>query len=316
MAQFKRILVVIDPTATEQPAMARATWVAKKTGASIELFICDYDQYLSGERFFDSSSMEKARQSLIDTHKKRLEKLAQGIAADGISVFVDACWDHPLHDGIVRKVVRSAPDIVFKDTHYHAAIRRSIFSNTDWNLIRDCPAPLLLVKPQGFEEPLSIIAAVDPVHERDKPAELDRKILDTARTLSEQLGADLHVLHGFDPSPAYAVSADSMAFPISAPINEMMEALKTKHETAVEELLADQNVPESRVHVLEGDTREVMIGLVEKLDADIVVMGAVARGALQRLVLGSTAEHVLDHVPCDLLIVKPAGFETRVSTEA
>ena len=141
MAQFKRILVVIDPTATEQPAMARATWVAKKTGASIELFICDYDQYLSGERFFDSSSMEKARQSLIDTHKKRLEKLAQGIAADGISVFVDACWDHPLHDGIVRKVVRSAPDIVFKDTHYHAAIRRSIFSNTDWNLIRDCPAP-------------------------------------------------------------------------------------------------------------------------------------------------------------------------------
>lgn len=316
MAQFKRILVVIDPTTTEQPAMARAAWVAKKTGASIELFICDYDQYLSGERFFDSQSMEKARQSLIDTHKKRLEKLAQGIAAGGVSVFVDASWDHPLHDGIVRKVIRSAPDIVFKDTHYHAAIKRSIFSNTDWNLIRDCPAPLLLVKPQGFDEPLSIIAAVDPVHERDKPAELDRKILDTARTLSEQLGADLHVLHGFDPSPAYAVSADSMAFPISAPINEMMDALKTKHEIAVEELLKDQNVPESRVHVLEGDTREVMIGLVEKLDADIVVMGAVSRGALQRLVLGSTAEHVLDHVPCDLLIVKPAGFETRVSTEA
>lgn len=315
MTQFKRILVVVDPTTSEQPAMTRAAWLARKTGASIELFICDYDQYLSGERFFDSQSMEKARENLIDSHRKRLHKLAQGIAADGISVFVDASWDHPLHDGIVRKVMRSKPDIVFKDTHYHAAIRRSIFSNTDWNLIRDCPAPLLLVKPEGFEEPLSIIAAVDPVHERDKPAELDHRILDTARTLAEQLGGDLHVLHGFDPSPAYAVSADSMAFPISAPIKEMMEALKTKHQAAVEDLLEGRNIPESRVHVLEGDTREVMIGLVQQLDADVVVMGAVSRGALQRLVLGSTAEHVLDHVPCDVLIVKPAGFETKVSSE-
>jgi universal stress protein E len=34
-------------------------------------------------------------------------------------------------------------------------------------------------------------------------------------------------------------------------------------------------------------------------------MGAVSRNALQRLFLGSTAETVLDHVPCDLLIVHP-----------
>jgi universal stress protein E len=45
--------------------------------------------------------------------------------------------------------------------------------------------------------------------------------------------------------------------------------------------------------------------MIEKLHADLVVMGAVSRGALKRLLLGSTAELVLDHISSDLLIIKP-----------
>jgi universal stress protein E len=39
--------------------------------------------------------------------------------------------------------------------------------------------------------------------------------------------------------------------------------------------------------------------------ADLVVMGAVARWSRQREVIGSTAEKVLDHLPCDILIIRP-----------
>jgi universal stress protein E len=60
------------------------------------------------------------------------------------------------------------------------------------------------------------------------------------------------------------------------------------------------------MRVIDGETREVLVGTVDELDADVVVIGAVSRGALKRLALGSTAERVLDFVPCDLLIVKPA----------
>jgi hypothetical protein len=38
--------------------------------------------------------------------------------------------------------------------------------------------------------------------------------------------------------------------------------------------------------------------------ADIVVMGSVARSSLARLVAGSTAERVLETLPCDVLLVK------------
>jgi universal stress protein E len=40
-----------------------------------------------------------------------------------------------------------------------------------------------------------------------------------------------------------------------------------------------------------------------------MVMGAVSRSGLDRIFLGSTAERVLDRLPCDLLIVKPKGFQ-------
>lgn len=312
MLDSKHILVIVDPTAKDQPALERAAWLAKSSGASLELFVCDYDQYLAGERFFDAKSLEKARKSLIANHVKRLKKLAGKISERGLAVTVDAVWDRPLHEGIVRKVLRSKPGLVVKDTHYHSAIRRSVFSNTDWDLIRDCPSPLLLVKPHDMGKDVSVIAAVDPLHERDKPAELDHRILDTGLELCEKVGGKLDVFHAFDPSPAYAVSADSMAFPISAPMTEMMQALKHSHEQAMATLVENYDFDAASVHILEGDIGELLIGMTEKLGTDIVVMGAVARGALKRLVLGSTAEQLLDRIPCDLLIVKPADFVTAV----
>lgn len=316
MAQGNHILAIIDPTATEQPVLDRAALLAARLQRPLELFICDYDQYLAGERFFDSESLTKARDSLIENHKQNLEKLAADLrgraTSAALEVSVDACWDHPLYEGIVRKVERAQPAFVVKDTHYHTVLKRTIFSNTDWNLIRDCPAPLWLVKPHPLGDAPNIIAAVDPVHERDKPAELDRAILRQACDLAAALGGTAHVLHAFDPSPAYAASADSMAFPIATPIREMLDSLKQAHESAVTDLVASYPVDAGNVHIIEGDTRSALNRLAGEIEADVVVMGAVARGALQRLVLGSTAEQVLDHVTCDVLVLKPTGFETPV----
>ncbi len=317
MPQNNHVLAIIDPTATEHPVLDRAALLAARLQRPLELFICDYDQYLAGERFFDADSLTKARDSLIENHKQNLEKLAAGLVerrpGDGLDISVDACWDHPLYEGIVRKVERAQPAFVVKDTHYHALLKRTIFSNTDWNLIRDCPAPLWLVKPHPIAERPRIIAAVDPVHERDKPAELDHAILTRARELAGALGGEAHVLHAFDPSPAYAASADSMAFPIATPIRELLDSLKQSHESAVNELVASYDIDSSRVHIIEGDTRSALNKLAEDIEADVVVMGAVSRGALQRLVLGSTAEHVLDHVTCDVLVLKPSAFESPAS---
>lgn len=305
MADNNLFLVIIDPTATAQPALERAAWLAERLDAKLELFVCDYDQYLAGERFFDSEKLAKARTGLIDRHKKRLDKMASPLRERGLVVDIDAAWDTPLYEGILRKIDASNPRLVFKDTHYHSAIRRSVFSNTDWSLIRECSQPLWLVKPHEAPAIAILLAAVDPLHQHDKPAKLDHKILGFAESVRASVDGRLEVMHAFDPAVVYAVSGDSMAFPITEPVRDAVESLKSAHKAAFEALIDTYDIAAEQAHLVEGGIRDAVISTVEDLGADVVVIGAVSRSALERLVLGSTAEQVLDFVACDLLIVKP-----------
>jgi universal stress protein E len=52
--------------------------------------------------------------------------------------------------------------------------------------------------------------------------------------------------------------------------------------------------------------------IANPMKADVGVMGAVARNRWKRLFIGATAERTLEHVPCDVLIVKPDWFQTPV----
>ena len=301
----RSVLVIIDPTAKTQPALDRASWYARKTNAKVELFICDYDQYLAGDRFFDSKSLKKAREDLLNRRCHTLEELAAPLRQSGIEVTVDARWDHPLHEGLARKIQDAKPDLVFKDTHYHTVLRRSIFSNTDWHLIRDCLADLWLVKPHEEPAVRMVAVAVDPTHDHDKPADLDRKLLDTATALASKTSAKINVIHAFDPAPVYAVSADAMSVPIAEPLSEFVSELKAQHHDAVLNLLKQTGNEDLSAHIEEGEIREALTSLLSEMNADLCIMGAVSRSRIKRLAVGSTAERVLDFLPCDVLIIKP-----------
>jgi len=59
-----------------------------------------------------------------------------------------------------------------------------------------------------------------------------------------------------------------------------------------------------------------LVDFVRRARVGIVVMGAVSRSAMARLFIGNTAERVLDHVGCDVLIVKPRGFRSKIAVGA
>lgn len=317
MVEISRIMCVIDPTTDNQPAMRRAAWLAKNVGAKLELFVSCYNQYLSGDRFFDFPSLEKARRELIAGHEEHLEELAEPLRSSDLIVRTVATWDHPLYEGIVRHAVAVGADIVFKDTHHHSALMRTLFTNTDWNLLRTCPVPLWLVKPQEIADQPVFMAAIDPMNEHDKPPALDDEILALSKVLAEKTNGEVHAMHSYDPRIALASATASAYVPVSLPLVEIEEEIRKQHEKRFNEITEYHELDDEHTHLVSGLTHEEIRLMAEKLKSDVIVMGAVARNRWKRIFIGATAERTLEHLPCDLLIVKPTWFHTPVemSTE-
>ena len=263
---------------------------------------CAYDSFL--DESLQPAEVATARQALLLAHNRMLEERAP-LKNQGLDVVVDVCWDRPLHESILRKAGEWGADFIVKDTHYQPALRRSIFSNTDWNLIRQSPIPLLLVKPRPSEKVPRVVAAVDPLHPRDQAASLDNRIVTYAKELAEAIGGETHLMHVCETTPFILASTEPV--PVLTP--QITADLERSHTRAVQTLAGAHGIARERIHMRTGVPRHMIIELTDEIRADVLVMGAISRSALERLFVGSTAEAVLDKVSCDVLIVKPADFK-------
>lgn len=292
----KTILVIVDPfTEQEQPVLGRAAWLAERFGAHVELFACDYDAEVDSGQvatvWIPDAGMREQR---MLRHRRQLESFAAALRGRRLQVTVSVAWDYPADEAIVRHVVATRPWLVAKDTHHHTLLQRTLLTNTDWSLIRDCPAPLLLVKPREVGTHPTVLAAVDPVQEHDKPAQLDDAIYKFASELSEKTGGALHLTH-----------AISTPLGVQLPAN-VQAVVVQEHRRALDGFLVAH--PVRNVHIHEGLPHQCLQHVATSQNADFLVMGAVARRGIEKVLIGSTAARVLDRLPCDLVIIKPANF--------
>ena len=314
MKRLDRILAVLDPTTEVQPALSKATMLARRSGATLELFICDFDPSLSGQPFFDTDKLRHLREEFVSERLEYLEQVADELRTEGLAVETHVHWDNPIYRGIVRRVEESSPDLVVKDTHFHTALRRTLFTNTDWSLIRTCPVPLLLAKPGDWPETPRILAALDPGHLGDKPAALDHDILEWAELLAARTGGELHAVHAFFPAAMIAATTAMGGMPLVADATaaEIIDSERKRVAGVLAGIVAAHAVAPVRVHIEQGAASEVLPRVADGLGAAVTVMGAVSRSRLHEVFVGSTAERVLDRIGGDVLVVKPADFTEKL----
>ncbi|MFZ2290611.1 MAG: universal stress protein [Halopseudomonas yangmingensis] len=299
------MLVVIDPTSEDQqPCLQRAVQLAERNpGARITLFMCDYNAALDGGLLFDTPGLEKARASLINHRNQYLDRLAKPLREKGLQVDTEAVWGKRVDRHILRAVVQHNPDLVLKTTHHHNLIKRLLLTNTDWQLIRHCEKPLWLVK-QAEQTIGKLCASVDPLHEADKPAALDIKLINTARELAGQLGAEAHVVHCYNPLPRTLVFDAS----VITDYDGYAEDVRKRHAQAFDQLGEQQQLSADQRHLLQGYPEEVIPEFIKQQDINLLVMGAVSRSRLDSALIGHTAERLLDEADCDVLVIKPDDF--------
>jgi universal stress protein E len=256
------------------------------------------------------ANLRQAAREIVEDCKQKLLKLASSSELNGIPTDVTVTWDYPAADGLVRQVLKRRPQLLLAESHRHARLARPFLSNTDWELIRKCPCPLWLSKSaRKLDGP--VIAALDPLHAHAKPSALDDVILQHALQAARDRPARVLAFHSYALPTPPVVDGVVEAYWIA-----MSEAERERYEAMVRQELGRLSqryrIPAGNRLVVAGDPALALPRIVKKHRAAIVVMGAVSRSALTRLFIGHTAERVLDALECDVLVVKPRGFKTRV----
>ncbi len=300
MDQINKALVVIDPTVDRDFVVDRAKTVAKATGAELHLFI--NNENTLGEHSYiyegiDGDFFEKQRKLFTEHFEKILHNLIEEFTAEGISASSTFTENHHLAESIIDAAKKISPDLVIKSTHHHSALERSIISNTDWRLIRKCPYPLMLVKPQPWKEDGSIATAVDPMHVKAEQSKLDHVLLDGAASMSETFGQPVRVFHSYYPF----VSA---LFPLGGETDEHLQRIEEQHRGKVLAAMKEHDIPEAALELSRGELNSSLLAFLNRTQANLLVLGALSRNFLERAIVGNTAEKILEDCPCDILVLK------------
>ena len=305
MNRVNNILVIVDPTAQTHPSVEKAALLAKKWQSRIELFVCDTR---ASQEARATTGIAEGEIRPPFCAKALLESLAQPLRDEGIDVATETDCVDPLYEGLLARIRRSTAELVVKDTHHHSILHRTLLSNTDWELIRSSPVPLLLVKSTVWAGRPRIVATVDPGHSHDRGCMLDRDVLEHAAAFAERLQGELHVLNAFIPrSVALAATVSDSAI-VTTVSTEQIELELRGRRDEICALALEFGVAAANVHVEIGSALDILPRMTEMLHADLILLGALSRRAWRRLIIGSTAESVLERLSCDAMIIKPPDF--------
>ncbi len=311
MPKFNRILVAVkELDAKKHPSVLKAAQLARACGAEVELFHSLTTPVYVDIAEFTGQGLLAYEAELRQKAVRRLETIADGLRRHSLKVSVAAEWDFPGYEAIIRRALKIKADLIVASRHAGRHTAPWLLRLTDWELVRLSPVPVLLVKnPHAYRHP-AILVAVDPTHAFAKPLQLDKHLLETGSLISRQLRGTLHAVHAYARLPLQSLQTTGMN-------PDMLEKVEVQAERAAaadfKHALRATRIAPSRRYLIGQHPIDAIREAAKKSRCALVVMGAISRSGLKNLLIGNTAERIIDELNCDILVLKPRSFLSRVS---
>mgnify|MGYP003648872144 CR=1 FL=1 len=273
MQAIKRILVVIDPTQTDQLALNRAKLIAGVIDAELHLLVCE-------DR---------------DDHVRTLDKLCADLKAAGLEATSSQAWHGNLTDTVIHVLSSQGCELVVKQHLPDNPLKKALLTPDDWKLLRYCPAPVLLVKTTASWMKGNVLAAVDVGNHDDQHHVLHDTIVSHAADIVEMINGDLHLVSAH---PAPMLSA-------ADPIYQLRENIATRYRDQAQRYAEANGLDLEHMHIAEGPADTLIPKVARQIGASVTVIGTVARKGIAGALIGNTAEVILDQLDSDILVLKP-----------
>ena len=130
--------------------------------------------------------------------------------------------------------------------------------------------------------------------------------------LAEPFGAEVVGCHILEPMNAILQSITRSDEAAS------MDVRASKARETMETLLAEAGAGRFRVLIEKGNSQAEIVRVAKNEDVDLIVLSTHGHGGMTHLLLGSTAEHIVRHATCPVLVVREGahGFVQPTSDSA
>ena len=314
MSSIRQILVAVRALdASALPSVLKAAQLARAFQAQLEIYHCLDTPLYSDLQTLGNRSLRELERHLQQRALRRLEAIADPLRRHHIKVAVRAAWDFPAYEAIIRRALRIKADLIVAGVHAGRHRLPALMRLTDWELVRLSPVPLLLVKDSRAYRRPAVLAAVDPTHAFAKPLKLDQQILRFGGEVCQKLRGSLHAVHAYARIPGGSFPEEAVT---PAVVKTIVQDAQRAAQARFERTLKKSRITPAHRYLIGSDPVNAIADAARRSRSAIVVMGAISRSGLKRWLIGNTAERILDDLRCDALIVKPAGFRSRVPRAA
>jgi nucleotide-binding universal stress UspA family protein len=304
MTAVTSILVDIDASAAHHPALDQAVSLAARCHARVK--VVDVMPWVpDAVRHFVTPDRER---DLVEHRRERLQAIAGSI--QGVAATTDLLRGRP-GTALIQEVLHSRHDLLVRSHGRDDSGHPRPFGAIDMELLRQCPCPVWLVARHEPHRPWRILAAIHASAEDQVEQALNETILDWALMLYGFGDAQLTILQAWT---AYGASILKSHMPPEE-FTEFIETTRRNEEDALARFVKPfaTQLTNAAVESVYGEPEEAIARFVESHGIDIVVMGTVARTGMAGVVMGNTAERVLQRLRGSVFAVKPPGFQTSVA---
>jgi nucleotide-binding universal stress UspA family protein len=304
MISLSSVLVDVDALAGDQSALAHATDLAVRCGARLK--IVDVLPWVPPRaRQFVTAEFE---QELVEHRTGRLESVAAQVTS--VDVTTELLRGRPAM-ALIREVRAAGHDLLVRSHARDLADQPKPYGAVDMELLRLCPCPVWLIgRRPSPHTPWRLVAAINPNPDDATEQQLNVMVVEWALLLRNVTGADLTLLH------AWTIFGGSL-LRSRLPDHEFLEYVDSARRASQNAMAAFTKPLADRlsgvtVQLVEGEPERAISDFVDRNGVDLVVMGTVARSGIPGLVMGNTAERVLQRLRGSVLAIKPPGFVSPV----
>jgi nucleotide-binding universal stress UspA family protein len=306
MTEIKRILCPIDFSDHSRHALDHAVAIARWYHSTITLLhVCSSSPvvaYAPGTAALPSAVLTPEDR---DALRVAMTRFAEDEAGSAGSIECEAGEGDAVAE-ILARAEEIPSDLIVMGTHGRGGFERLVLGSVTEKVLRKATCPVLSV-------PRRVADAVPapPVLFKDILCAIDFsdcsvRALTYARSLAQEAGARLTVLHVFELLPDVPRGADWGIPAWPAHVTEYLAEVEQQRRERLRAVVSENAPTDDHVETMlaNGSPHRAILRVAAERRSDLIVIGIHGRGATDLMFFGSTAQHVVRQATCPVLTLR------------